>query len=171
MNDFTSTRRKFLQGASSGLTLAAVPFAAQAAGPQTVAIENFSAAARTSAARRCRRSSNPKPTGKKMLSPEQFEVTRHAGTEQAFTGVYAESKGGRALSLHLLRHGAVRLEDQIRLRHRLAELLAADLEEKRHRNQRPQFPDERVAVSCTRCDAHLGHVFTDGRSRRGCATA
>src|SRR5262249_53362349 len=59
----------------------------------------------------------------------------------------------RALSLHLLRYGAVRLEDQIRFRHRLAELLAADFEEERGRNQRPQLHDgsHRRELRALRC--------------------
>ena len=48
------------------------------------------------------------------------------------------------LSLHLLRHRAVRLEDQVRLRHRLAELLAGHLEAQRRRRRGPAFRHARA---------------------------
>src|SRR5688572_7734539 len=45
----------------------------------------------------------------------------------------------RALSLRLLRYRAVRLEDEVRLRDRMAELLASDLVPQRGRGRGPAF--------------------------------
>ena len=70
----------------------------------------------------------------KLLSPEQYEVTRRAGTEPPFQNKYAESHEKRPLSLHLLRDRAVQLGYQIRLGHRMAEFLGADRTGK-HRDQ------------------------------------
>src|SRR6202000_3445374 len=49
--------------------------------------------------------------------------------------------GRRPVSLHLLRHGTVRQQDQVRFRHRLAELLATHLEEDRRRDPRHHLHD------------------------------
>ena len=85
----SSSRRGFLAGASA---LALAPMAAFAA-PATVAIENFSASGKDLGTVKVPKVVKSEADWKKMLQPEQFEVTRHADTERAFTGIYAESKG------------------------------------------------------------------------------
>ena len=57
-----------------------------------------------------------------QLSDLAFKVTRKHGTERAFTHDDFPKEPWH-LPLHLLRCAPVRSEDQVRLRHRLAQLL------------------------------------------------
>lgn len=117
-----------------------------------------------------------KPTGKRrlvklvksdaewrsLLSPLAFEVTRRAGTERAFTGPgwnnhadglyrcvccdtalfdsktkYDSGTGWPSFYKPIARENVTESEDT-------------------------SLWDERTAISCSLCDAHLGHVFSDG---------
>jgi peptide-methionine (R)-S-oxide reductase len=102
-----------------------------------------------------------------MLSPEQFEVTRHADTERAFSGIYAESTGNglyRCIGCDTALYDSRTKFDsgtgwpsfwQPIAKRNVVEITDKSL-----------FMD-RTAVACTRCDAHLGHVFTDGPKPTG----
>ncbi len=73
---------------------------------------------------------------RKLLTREQYMVTRQAGTEPAFTGKLTEQPCQGDLRVRLLRDRAVQLEDQVRIGHRLAQLLRAARREE-HRYRRP----------------------------------
>ena len=61
---------------------------------------------------------------REKLTPRQFDVTPQGNRARVYRRVL-ELPQGRRLSLRVLRRAAVQFPDQIRLRHRLAELLEA----------------------------------------------
>ncbi len=107
-----------------------------------------------------------------QLSPEAFEVTRQAGTERAFTRRPVEPARVGPLSLHLLRYGAVRLADEIRVRHRLAELLAADRQNQCRRRASTAASASPAPPSPAPAATPISAMSsTTARSRRACAIA
>jgi peptide-methionine (R)-S-oxide reductase len=102
-----------------------------------------------------------------QLTPEQYEVTRNAGTEPAFTGPYVEEKAkgmyrcagcGTELFSSDTKFdsgtGWPSFTEPANLEH--VELRSDDS----HRMRRTE-------VVCKACDAHLGHVFDDGPTEAG----
>jgi peptide-methionine (R)-S-oxide reductase len=160
----SSTRRRFLQTASAIAALA--PFGTHAA-PQTVAIENFSAAGKDLGGANVAKVAKAEADWKKMLSAEQFDVTRHAGTEPAGSGIYAESKGDglyRCICCDTaLFDSKTKFDSGTGWPSYWQPISKKNVVEISDHS----FLMERVAVNCARCDAHLGHVFTDGPKPTG----
>lgn len=108
----------------------------------------------------------PDSEWKKELSPEQYRVTRHGGTERAFTGGYLDSDAegiylcaccGTPLFSSETKYDSGTgwpsffdaVSDHVELR--------AD----------NHFFMRRTEAVCAVCDAHLGHVFPDGPEPTG----
>jgi peptide-methionine (R)-S-oxide reductase len=97
-----------------------------------------------------------------QLTPLAYTVTRQEGTERAFTGAYAESKGD---GLYRCICCATPLYDS-RAKYDSGTgwpsfwqpISAHNIVKKSDL----MFGILREAISCRRCDAHLGHVFNDG---------
>jgi peptide-methionine (R)-S-oxide reductase len=159
------SRRQWLLSATALAASAAIP--AYAAGPAVVVIENFSPAGKDLGAQKLAKVVKSEADWKKMLQPLQFEVTRHADTETAGTGIYAESTGDglyRCICCGTALYDSKTKFDSgtgwpsfWRPISSLNVVQAVDR----------SLGMVRDAVSCHRCDAHLGHVFDDGPKPTG----
>ncbi len=159
----SSSRRGFLAGASA---LALAPMAAFAA-PATVAIENFSASGKDLGTVKVPKVVKSEADWKKMLQPEQFEVTRHADTERAFTGIYAESKGDGLYRCICCDTALFDSRTKFDSGTGWPSFWQPIAEKNVAKASDSTFMMERIAVACARCDAHLGHVFDDGPAPTG----
>lgn len=99
---------------------------------------------------------------KKTLTPEQYQVTRKKGTEPPFSGKYHDFKGKgvyRCVGCDLDLFSSGSKFDSGTGWPSFWEPISR--EHVRTEEDRSLFM-RRVEVLCSRCDAHLGHVFDDG---------
>jgi len=99
---------------------------------------------------------------KKLLTPEQFRVTRRKGTERSFTGAYWNTKSEGVFQCvccgQLLFDSRAKFDSGTGW---------PSFWEPVDENYISLLSDnswfmKRTEVICSRCDAHLGHVFHDG---------
>ena len=141
---------------AGGRVLAAPP------APGTVTIENFSAAGASLGQVQVERLVKTDAEWRALLSPPAFAVTRHEGTEPAFSGEYDHFyKDGL---YHCICCDTVLFDSRTKFDSGTGwpsfwrSISHANVAE----GSDHSFGMVRVAVSCHRCDAHLGHVFDDG---------
>jgi len=103
---------------------------------------------------------------KQQLNAEQFEVTRRAGTERAFTGKYADFHGD-GLYLCICCQTAL-FDSRTKFESGTGWPSFYQPIAKQNVTLKADFSyGERTEVLCTRCDGHLGHVFDDGPKPTG----
>ncbi|MFZ0952597.1 MAG: peptide-methionine (R)-S-oxide reductase MsrB [Candidatus Sulfotelmatobacter sp.] len=99
---------------------------------------------------------------RQQLSPGAFEITRRADTEIAYTGKYwnLHDKGiFRCICCdNALFSSATKFDSGTGWPSFWAPIATENVREIRDSS----LGMERIAIACTECDAHLGHVFDDG---------
>ncbi len=108
---------------------------------------------------------------REVLTPEQFEVLRRAGTERPWSGKYVDTHDDG--TYHCAACGAELFDASTKFESgsgwpsfyepKVAEAVEL-IEDRTHGMLRTE-------VRCKRCGSHLGHVFDDGPAPQVCATA
>ena len=104
---------------------------------------------------------------KKQLTPEQYAVARGKGTERAFTGKYHNSHENGMYRCACCGAELFRSDTKFDSGTGWPSFWAPVAPESVSTETDRQFGMSRTEVLCSRCDAHLGHVFPDGPKPTG----
>jgi peptide-methionine (R)-S-oxide reductase len=166
------TRRQALGGAFASLGTWAVvgalrPAVAQTASTPSVTIEAFSQSGQSLGVALQPKATHTEAEWRQLLSPISFDVTRHAGTEAAFSGAlwnnHADGLYGCICCPTILFDSKTKFESGTGWPSFWQPISKYNVVEQRDFS----FGMLRTAISCRRCDAHLGHVFDDGPKPTG----
>lgn len=107
----------------------------------------------------------PLPTDEELrqrLTPLQYEVTQHEGTERAFTGEYWDAKDPGTYRCVVCDEPLFRSEVKYDSGTGWPSFWEAIDPAKVELREDGKLFMKRTEVRCARCGAHLGHVFPDG---------
>ena len=145
---------------TSALALSLLPWRARAAEP--VEIEGFDASGKSLGLSRVDKIVKSDADWRAQLSRLAYEVTRREGTERAFTGPWWDAHDDGLFRCvccdTALFDSKTKYDSGTGWPSFYAPISKANAVE----TVDASYGMRRTAVSCTRCDAHLGHVFTDG---------
>lgn len=99
---------------------------------------------------------------RQRLTPNAFDITRHADTELAFSGKYAEFYEKGLYRCICCDNALFKSDTKFDSGTGWPSFWAPIAKENVREMRDTSYGMERTAVACTLCDAHLGHVFDDG---------
>ncbi len=164
-NETNLLSRRNLIGSAVAAIVATRVGAATLSAPKksaTVSIENFSAAGVSQGTAEVDRVVKTDEEWHKQLSGASFQVTRHEGTEPAFSGALANNHEDGLY--HCICCDTTLFDSKTKFEsgtgwpsfwQPISKQNVVEITDR-------SYGMVRTAVACRRCDAHLGHVFEDG---------
>ena len=104
---------------------------------------------------------------KAQLTPEQYDVARKGGTERAFTGEYWNEHTPGTYRCVCCGQDLFRSDDKYESGSGWPSFVRPASDDAVETHDDRSWFVRRTEVVCSRCDAHLGHVFHDGPQPTG----
>ncbi|AXF86120.1 Peptide methionine sulfoxide reductase MsrB [Ephemeroptericola cinctiostellae] len=162
-------RRQFLRHASlgvCGLVFVGIDAAAKPTVRQ-VWIVQVSASGQVSAPERIDAIIQSNAQWHAQLSQDAFDITRREGTEAPYTGKYWDQHGQGIYRCIGCDTALFNANTKFDSHTGWPSFWAPIASENVHNTVDTRLGMRRTAVNCSRCDAHLGHVFNDGPKPTG----
>jgi len=96
------------------------------------------------------------------LSPLQYQVTQHAGTERAFTGIYWDHHADGTYRCVVCEAPLFDSATKFESGSGWPSFYDVAEPDRVVTHEDSSFGMRRIEASCARCGAHLGHIFPDG---------
>lgn len=110
---------------------------------------------------------NTEEEWRKKLSPEQYHITREAGTEPAFTGKFWNTKTPGTYVCACCGEPLFESTTKFDSGTGWPSFYQPIAPEKVNEHTDRSYGMMRIEARCARCNAHLGHVFEDGPAPTG----
>lgn len=167
-------RRAFLGASAAAIVgvilhsrYSAQPVEAKAATPKDIQIVQFSPAGERQGVVTVQTIVKPDADWKQQLDADAYNVTRHAGTERAYSGKYWDNHAKGIYQCICCGTANFSSETKFESGTGWPSFWQAIAKQNVKESTDGSFGMLRTAVSCPRCDAHLGHVFDDGPKPTG----
>ena len=144
------------------LTRPTLTLANPVAGEDTVKVVQFSDSGQIIGQTRVKKMHKTDVEWQQQLTPLQFEVTRKQGTERAFTGEYYNLHAKGLYRCICCGNALFSSDTKFESGTGWPSFWAPIAKENVRETADSSLGMMRTEVSCTECDAHLGHVFDDG---------
>ena len=102
-----------------------------------------------------------------QLTPEEYAITREAGTERAFTGAYWDTKTPGIYNCKCCNTPLFDSTTKYDSGSGWPSFYAPISEGVVTEHEDLSYGMRRVEIKCSTCDAHLGHLFPDGPNPTG----
>ena len=104
---------------------------------------------------------------KKILNDESYKVTRLSGTERPFSGKYWDFKESGSYKCICCGEELFRSDSKYDSGCGWPSFFIPSNENSIDEYEDNSYGMKRIEVKCSKCDAHLGHVFSDGPKPTG----